>query len=101
MGMVWFLSMVVNKIDIERVRLGKTKDHSPVGTNGNCPTTQQLALKRVQAEGWQFHVIDRRRRIQDRQDFSKLLNMLCIHAARVVVFEQGVSVLCDETNGSL
>jgi hypothetical protein len=85
--------MVIDVIDIERIAIGKSKNHAPIGPNGNRPEAFQLTLEGVQIEARQIHVCNTASRIETRDNIAQLLNMLGYHTAWIVVIPEALQSL--------
>ena len=84
--MVQFPSVVVDIIDIRRVMIRKTKDHPPVGANGDRPKAFQPTFKGVQVETGHIHVAHKTSRVEPCQNIAQLVGVFRIDAALVVRF---------------
>ena len=87
MVMGWFLSMVIDIINILRVAV-KAENHSPVGVNCNGPKAFIRAFERMQPEPRQIHVRNALGGVKRCQNIPQLANMFRVYAARVVLFRK-------------
>src|SRR5580658_1870377 len=78
-------SMIVEIVDIERIAIGETKNHSPVRPDGDRPKAFHLALERMQPESGQIHISDVGRSVETNKNVAESFGVLAHDAAMIVV----------------
>jgi hypothetical protein len=87
MVMGWFLSVVIDIINVLRVVV-KAENHPPVGAYCNRPKASRRAFERMQPESRQIHVVNVSSGVKRCQNIPRLANMFRVYAARVVLFKK-------------
>ena len=78
--------MVVDIINIKRVRVDKTENYTPVCSNRYRPKAAEPAFQRMEPKTGNIHVGYVPECIEPRQNIAQLFNMLCQSAPRFFVF---------------
>jgi hypothetical protein len=92
-GMVQFLSVVIEIINIQRITVSKAKDYSPVCANRRGPKSSELAFERMQPETGQVHIGDTAGSIEPRENVTQPFLAFAHYAAWVIVFMKAFQTL--------
>jgi hypothetical protein len=92
MVMGWFLSVVIDIIDILRAVV-EAENHAPIGPDSYTPEALPLASERMQPEPRHVHVSNGWGSVKRCQNIPQLANMFRVYAARVALFKKPLQSL--------
>src|ERR1035438_1015606 len=87
MVMGWFLSVVIDIIDLVRAAI-EAEDHPPVGPDSHGPKAFPLAFERMQPESRHVHMSNGGSGMKRCQNIPQLGNMFGADAARVFLLKE-------------
>ena len=90
--------MVVNQGNVASVAIFKTKDDTPVGTNGHGPISLVIDLKLVQTIAWEIESLRGGSGIQYCQNTVDFVDQISAKAAAIVLLEQPLQALVLEAD---
>ena len=91
------LLMIVHKINVTRVAVFKTEDHTVIGPDSHGMESLHAALERVKAEAGEIHVLRRSGTAEDGENVFDLLNVIGADPLTVAVLEKAFQALVPET----
>jgi hypothetical protein len=66
------LLVIVDQVYVHSVSAIEAPDDSPIGANGDCPESAQIALELTQAKSGQVHILQAVGTFQDSKDVLNL-----------------------------